>query len=298
MSHDLRDRRAPDEYSSSFEATRFLFREIRRDLRGQIGNTAARLLRVLSDVAATFRSAHVVVLCYHRVRTRERFLDQMAALSARGYSMLSMPQFTDWLSGSYPLSRPAALLTFDHCYDEQLENAVPVLDSLKIPATFFPLSAGLAAMGPVVAGPRRSTLLALTKAGHTIGCHTHTHPVLTRLSSTRVRQEVLGSKLALEDALGQRVSAFCYPQGANDARVREAVREAGFDVAFTVDLGGVNLGDAPFRLKRVPVLGEPRSAEFASYLAGRFLVSGSLLLSWKVRERLLDRAAFQPERDE
>jgi hypothetical protein len=64
-----------------------------------------------------------------------------------------------------------------------------------------------------------------------------------------------------------------------------------------VDLGGVNLGDDPFRLKRVPVLGEPGSAEFAGYLAGRFLVSGALLLSWKVRERLLDRAAFQPERD-
>ena len=301
MSHDLGDRRAPDEHSSSFDAafevTRFLFREIRRDLLGQIRNTAPRLLRVLADVTATFRSAHVVVLCYHRVRTRERFVDQMAALSARGYSVVSMPQFTDWLHGSPLPSRPAAVLTFDHCYDEQLENAVPVLDSLKFPATFFPLSAGLADRGPDVVGPGRSTLLALTKAGHTIGCHTHTHPVLTRLSTTRLRQEVLGSKLTLEDALGQRVSAFCYPHGANDARVREVVREAEFDVAFTVDLGGVNRGDDPFRLKRVPVLGEPGSAELAGYLAGRFLVSGALLLSWKVRERLLDRAALQPERD-
>jgi len=302
MSDDFGDRRTPDEHSSpfeaAFEATRFLFRETRRDLPGQIGNTATRLLRAATDVAATFRSAHVVVLCYHRVRNRERFADQMAALSAGGYSVLSMPQFTDWLHGTPLLSRPAAVLTFDHCYDEQLENAVPVLDSLKFPATFFPLSAGLANRRPDAAGPARSTLLALTKAGHTIGCHTHTHPVLTRLSSTRVRQEVLGSKLALEDALGQRVRAFCYPHGANDARAREAVREAGFDVAFTVDLGGVNLGDDPFRLKRAPVLGEPGSAQLAGYLAGRFLVSGALLLSWKVRERLLDRAAFQPERDE
>jgi peptidoglycan/xylan/chitin deacetylase (PgdA/CDA1 family) len=301
MSNDLGDRRATDECSSSFdaacEATRFLLREIRRNLQGPIWNTVPRLSRVLTDVAATFRSAHVVVLCYHRVRNRQRFVDQLAALSARGYSVLSMPQFTSWLQGSPLRSRPAALLTFDHCYDEQLENAVPVLDSFKFPATFFPLSAGLADRRPDVAGPGRSTLLALTKAGHTIGCHTHAHPVLTRLSSTRVRQEVLGSKLALEDALGQRVSAFCYPHGANDARVRAIVREAGFDVAFTVDLGGVNPGDDPFKLKRVPVLGEPGSAEFAGYLAGRFLVSGSMLLSWKVRERLLDRAALQPERD-
>lgn len=108
---------------------------------------------------------------------------------------------------------------------------------------------------------------------------------------------MFGSKQALEDALGQRVSAFCYPYGDYDARVRRVVQEAGFDVAFTVDLGGLKFGDDPYQLKRVPVLGEPRSAQFGVYLSGRFLVSGSILLSWKVRERLLDRKAFQPERE-
>ena len=82
--------------------------------------------------------------------------------------------------------------------------------------------------------------------------HTHNHPVLTRLSTTHVRQEVLGSKLALEVALDQRVSASCYPYGTYDGRVREVVQEAGFDVAFTVDLGGVKVGDDPYRLQRVP----------------------------------------------
>ncbi len=253
------------------------------------------MLRALSELAATFRSAHVVVLCYHQIRSRARFADQMAALSERGYSVLSMPQFTEWLNGPLPPSSPAALLTFDGCYDEQLESAVPVLDSLKLPATFFPASAGLVCELPDVAAHWRNRLLALTKAGHTIGCHTESHPDLTRLSTDEVRQEVLGSKLALEDALGQRVSAFCYPYGAYDARVREVVQEAGFDVAFTVDLGGVKFGDDPYQLKRVPVLGEPGSGEFGVYLCGRFLVSGSILLYWKVRERLLDRRAFQAE---
>src|SRR5712692_5542040 len=101
------------------------------------------VLRALTEVAATFRSAHVVVLCYHRVRSRERFADQMAVLSERGYFVLSLPQFTAWLNGAPLPSRLAALLTFDHCYDEQLESALPVLNSLKYPATFFPASAGL-----------------------------------------------------------------------------------------------------------------------------------------------------------
>ena len=255
------------------------------------------VLRALTELAASFRSANVVVLCYHRVRSRERFADQMAALSERGYSVLSMPQFTEWLNGSPLPSGPAALLTFDHCYADQLENAVPVLDSLKFPATFFLTSVSLVHELPDVAAHWRNTVLELTKAGHSVGCHSHSHPDLTRLSMTELRQEVLRSKLALEDALGQRVSAFCYPYGAYDARVREVVREAGFDVAFTVDLGGVKLGDDPYQLKRVPVLGEPGSAEFGVYLSGRFLVSGSVLLYWKVRERVLDRKASQPRRE-
>jgi peptidoglycan/xylan/chitin deacetylase (PgdA/CDA1 family) len=255
------------------------------------------VIRALTELAATFGSADVLVLCYHRVRSRERFADQMAALSERGYTALSLPQFTAWLNGTPLPSRPAVLLTFDHCYAEQLENAVPALDSLKLPATFFPASAGLVDELPDRAAHWRNTLLDLTQAGHTIGCHTHNHPVLTRLSTAQIRQELLDSKRALEDALGQRVSAFCYPYGAYDARVREVVREAGFDVAFTVDLGGVSSGDDPYSLKRVPVLGEPSSAEFGVYLSGRFLVSGSILLYWKVRERVLDRKASQPERD-
>src|SRR3989442_5705200 len=99
--------------------------------------------RALSELASSFHGVDVLVLCYHQFRSRERFADQMAVLSERGYSVLSMPQFTEWLRGSPRPSRPAALLTFDHCYASQLESAVPVLDALKLPATFFPASAGL-----------------------------------------------------------------------------------------------------------------------------------------------------------
>ena len=72
---------------------------------------------------------------------------------------------------------------------------------------------GLSRARPNAAAHWRHTLLELTKAGHTIGCHTHRHAVLTSLSTSDIRQEVLASKRALEDALGQRVSAFCYPYG-------------------------------------------------------------------------------------
>lgn len=246
--------------------------------------------RALSEIAATFRSADIVVLCYHRIRSRERFAAQMSALVERGYVVLSLSQFRDWLNGRHPSPQcPGVLLTFDGCYADQLEHALPVLDSLQFPATFFPASGGLAHNLADVSAQWRNTLLQLTKAGHSIGCHTNSHPNLTLLSVAEIRREVVGSKLILEDALGQRVSAFCYPYGAWNPRVASIVREAGFDLAFTVDLGGVRITDDRYRLKRVPVLGEPGRREFAVYLSGRRLVSGSILLLWKLRERVLDR---------
>ena len=242
-------------------------------------------LRALRELGASFTRADVLVLCYHSVRIRERFAAQMAALAERGYSVLSLRHFTDWLNGAAPLRAPAALVTFDGGYLDQLENAVPVLQSLGFPATFFPVSCDLEAEG----GMTLSDLLALAAAGHAIGCHTHTHPDLTRLSPEELEAEVIGSKQRLEQALGQRVTAFSYPDGARSPRVASFVRQAGFDVAFTVDLGGVNRGDDPYQLKRVPVLGEPRAGEFLAYLGGARVRAGTILAWWKLRERLLDR---------
>jgi len=183
---------------------------------------------------------------------------------------------------------PAALLTFDGYYDDQIENALPVLEQFQFPATFFPVSDGLGEESGHLAVLRRNELRAIEKSGHSIGCHSHSHPDLTGLSGADLHREVHGSKQILEEIMGRPVNAFCYPYGAYDARVRKVVQEAGFDVAFTVDLGGVRRGDDLYLLKRVPVLGEPSVGEFTAYLSGTLGVSGSILLYWKLRERLLD----------
>src|SRR2546422_11261086 len=249
--------------------------------------------RALSELASSFQGVDVLVLCYHQIRSRERFHSQMKALAELGYSILTTEQFTEWLRGSKLIHPPAALLTFDGGYDDQIENALPALEQFQFPATFFPVSADLGEWPGHLAVLRRNELRAIEKSGHTIGCHSHSHPDLTGLSGADLHREVHGSKQILEKTLGRPVNAFCYPYGAYDARVRKVVQEAGFDVAFTVDLGGVRRGDDLYLLKRVPVLGEPSVGEFTTYLSGTLGVSGPILLYWKLRERLLDRRARQ-----
>ncbi len=123
------------------------------------------LLRTITELTASFRAADVLVLCYHQVRDREVFAAQMAALADHGYPVVSIQEFTAWLTGQRVVMAPSVLLTFDGCYSDQLEHAVPVLNSLKFPATFFPASAGLTCELPDVAAHWRNRLLGLAKAG-------------------------------------------------------------------------------------------------------------------------------------
>jgi peptidoglycan/xylan/chitin deacetylase (PgdA/CDA1 family) len=245
-------------------------------------------LRALAELGASFHNADVVVLCYHRIRSREHFRMQMDLLADGGYRVLSMGQFLERLNKPQGAFQPAVLLTFDGCSSDQLEHAVPVLQSLNFPATFFPVTAFLDCDFAHQPLPWRESFRDLTKAGHTIGCHSHTHADLTELPRAQIHQEVVVSKRILEEAIGQPVQAFCYPFGRWDASIASIVRDAGYEVAFTVDLGGVSPANDPYQLKRAAILGEPGRAELKAFLSGRFLLSGGLLLSWKVRERLLD----------
>jgi peptidoglycan/xylan/chitin deacetylase (PgdA/CDA1 family) len=239
-------------------------------------------MRVLRELSRSLDPAGVLVLCYHVVRRADHFAGHLAVLAERGYTILPLARFTAWLGGTARLATPAALLTFDHVYAEQLAHAVPALTARGLPATFFPVSAH-------VADDRehRRAVAALAMAGHSVGAHTHTHRPLTALPDADVRRELAESRQVLEDVVGARVGVFCYPFGAWDARVAALVAEAGFDAAFTADLGVVRAGDDRFRLRRACVLGDPAPREFAAFLSGRAPVPGALLLGWKLRERWL-----------
>lgn len=242
----------------------------------------------LKAVSAPIKAGDVVVFCFHSVPSRKRFAEQMAALAAYGYPVLSMDEFGTWLSSAESFEKPGVLLTFDDGYLNQYENGVPVLQSFGFHAVFFVVSGYFgkhsgwkSEFGTThvsdLALMDRNHLIELANMGYTVGCHTHTHPFLTKLSRGEVETELEDSKRSLEDLLGQPVRAFCYPYGDYDRGVVAAVKRAGFHLAFTVKRGTVKSGDDPYLLKRLPVLGEPSQREFEAYL------SGTILVYWKLR---------------
>lgn len=66
-----------------------------------------------------------------------------------------------------------------------------------------------------------------------VGAHTRHHPMLTKLSVIRQREEVIASKQDLETWLGERVDGFAYPNGQSSDESKHIVREAGFAFACT-----------------------------------------------------------------
>jgi peptidoglycan/xylan/chitin deacetylase (PgdA/CDA1 family) len=90
---------------------------------------------------------------------------------------------------------------------------------------------------------------ALHRAGHEIGSHSLTHPLLPDLSDERVREEVVVSRHELSSAIAAEVPSFCYPNGSYDARTLQAVKAAGYECAVTTNWG-LNRKQPPFELSR------------------------------------------------
>ena len=96
-------------------------------------------------------------------------------------------------------------------------------------------------------------VLALRGLGFRIGAHTVSHPILSRLTLDRAREEILGSRRAIEAAVGYSPRAFAYPNGGaadHTSDVVDLVRAAGFTCAVTTKFGMNTDNTSPWELRR------------------------------------------------
>ncbi|MGM9837769.1 MAG: polysaccharide deacetylase family protein [Paludibacteraceae bacterium] len=80
----------------------------------------------------------------------------------------------------------------------------------------------------------------------TIGSHTITHPMLTKIDMANIQQELLDSKQRTEQMLPVRVRHFSYPHSAMSAMVEKEVGKAGY-LSATLGYGGtIRKNDNPY----------------------------------------------------
>src|SRR4029077_7639305 len=151
-----------------------------------------------------------------------------AAMSAAGYqSMAATGQwygktFTGIHPGSPELRSKQLALTYDDGpNDPHTLRLLEVLAKHSVKATFF-LIGRYVQQRPDIARE-------VARAGHVVGNHTFSHPLLIFKTETQIRQQLSSCRSALDDAIGQHSSLFRPPFGGRRPAVLRVARELGLE---------------------------------------------------------------------
>jgi peptidoglycan/xylan/chitin deacetylase (PgdA/CDA1 family) len=114
----------------------------------------------------------------------------------------------------------------------------------------------------------------LSTMGHTIGAHTHTHPVLASLPTQAQQAEIESSRRILAEHLDAPVTLFAYPYGKPNrsftVETKEIVRGAGFSAAFAFAGGFNRPGQIDrYEVKRMKVDTETSISMFRARVSSR-----------------------------
>jgi peptidoglycan/xylan/chitin deacetylase (PgdA/CDA1 family) len=250
------------------------------------------LLRVLVRPGVDGRRSCLPALAYHSIDESgspvsfplSHFRAQIEWLASHGYQALTAREAGAALAGRARIGERAVVLTFDDGLRSVSETALPVLAEFGFAATVF-CAAGY--VGKVCGWDRApgipemdmmswEDIRLLADQGWEIGGHSVSHAHLPALAEAARREEIAESRRILQDRTGCSVTSFAYPFGEFDQVSADAVAEAGFSSAWTMDPIGNLPGCDLFSLGRFNCdriqSDSPDAAELAirTYLSGRY----------------------------
>jgi peptidoglycan/xylan/chitin deacetylase (PgdA/CDA1 family) len=216
---------------------------------------------LIAPPGAPAKTVNVPVLTYHRVAPLSAvgltdlkvepptFVAELSALHAGGYHTISQAQLFDALYRGRTLPPRPVVISVDDGYVDDVRTILPDLLRFHMIATFFVITGRMTEPGFLNADQIRQ----LDRAGMDVGDHTAHHVDLRALTPSELTLETAGSRRVLEHVLGHPVYFFAYPFGLYDDAVVNAVRSAGFSMAFTTNGGTAESTSSPLTMPRVHV---------------------------------------------
>lgn len=114
-------------------------------------------------------------------------------------------------------------LTFDDGPDVELTNKIlAILKKEQVPATFF--------VTGIMVKEYPEMLKKIYEHGHVIGNHTWSHPQLTKLSTSKLDQEMDQTNQLVEKLLGKKMRLMRPPYGATNSQVQQQLKKKGFTI--------------------------------------------------------------------
>lgn len=213
----------------------------------------------------------VPVLYYHSVMVEkgnevrmppEQFEEQMAYMKENDYESITLDQLYEALFKDGALPAKPFVITFDDGYEDNYTTAFPIVEKYGFTAVVFMVTSYIDGDGFL----SWSQLKELSNHGWNIEGHTVSHPYLSQLDATKVVNELCRSKEVLETGLGKSVKYFAYPYGVFDSDIVQAVKDAGYLMAFTTNRGWAGLKLDEWHLQRVYCFANMGSGEFSRRL--------------------------------
>jgi peptidoglycan/xylan/chitin deacetylase (PgdA/CDA1 family) len=201
--------------------------------------------------AAPFPQLHVrsqlaktPVMMYHDILSEKKvFFDvtpqeleaHFQLIQKNGLTPIKLEQLVENLRSGVPLPKKPIVLTFDDGYEGHYTHVFALMKKYNFPATFsiYPSKVGTKKGRSSLTWEQLKEMAASPLV--TIASHSVNHPSDMRtLTDQQLQQETVESKKILEEKLGIPIKHFVYPEGKNDERVQQAVKQAGYETAWTM----------------------------------------------------------------
>ena len=230
-------------------------------------------LRGARAARESMSTGRAVVLAYHAIAdlghdhvlaqygVPPRLLVAQLDAVARRWRFADLGTVLGALEGNAQLSARTALVTFDDAYAD-LGTVAPLLAERGVPAVAFAVAGRIGGTNEwdrhLGAGELdlldAEGLQEIAGEGVEIGSHGATHRRLSVVPADELNAELSGSATAIETLGLPRPRALAYPHGEWTTGVAQAVADAGYEAAFTVEPGVVERSVWRYALPRIEVL--------------------------------------------
>jgi len=217
--------------------------------------------------------------------TADQFKAQLAWLKKK-YSVVPLSVLVDHIMSPLPMNAAdLASITFDDCYVNFAELALPILQEFKLHATAFVPTGKVGYYNDWdkgMSGFRKMEIMSykvlrqLPEEFVEIGSHGITHMPLDRLPYVEIEKEMVQSRVEIEQNIGKPVQFFAYPFGVFPFKHRLRLHDGenrflgGYKAACTTWWGRFNAMSDIHMLRRVGIWDSDCFDDFKDKLDGYY----------------------------
>jgi peptidoglycan/xylan/chitin deacetylase (PgdA/CDA1 family) len=236
----------------------------------------------------------ILVLTYHKVLRgpdpesefytiqADHLERQLELLAQGGFRALAPEELLDL----GPQSNPAYLLCFDDGTADHYEVVLPLLARRRCRAVFFVPTSKLDRPGYLAS----RQVAELSRAGQTIGAHSHEHRRLDWLGEEDIRVQMQLSHQIIENLVGAPPVFFAPVGGYFDRRVRDIALESGIRVIRTMRWGYNQIPDLA-ALQCIPLNRHFTDEEFRRVL--EFRRRSALYAAKEITKKVIPSRTYQ-----